>query len=72
MFSVGLFELLILCASALIILGPEKFPKLAKEFAKFIHQLRSIKEDVRQQASSLKKSAAAFQKHDDENKNEKT
>jgi len=53
MFSIGIFELLILCALALIILGPEKFPKLAKELARLIHQLRSVKDDVQKQVSSV-------------------
>ena len=53
MFSIGIFELLILCALALVILGPEKFPKLAKELARLIHQLRSVKDDVQQQVSSI-------------------
>jgi len=53
MFSIGIFELLILCALALIILGPERFPTLAKELARLIHQLRSVKDDVQQQVSSI-------------------
>ena len=56
MFSIGIFELLILLALALIILGPEKFPKLAKELARLIHRLRSVKEDIHQQVSSINKS----------------
>ena len=53
MFSIGLFELLILFALALIILGPEKFPTLAKELARLIHRLRSIKDDIQKQVSSI-------------------
>lgn len=55
MFSIGIFELTILLALALIILGPEKFPTLAKELARLIHRLRSVKEDIHQQVSSLHK-----------------
>lgn len=60
MFSIGIFEILILCALALIILGPEKFPKLAKELARLIHQLRSIKDDVQHQISSIQKESSSI------------
>lgn len=53
MFSIGILELLIICALALVILGPEKFPKVAKELARLIHQLRSVKDDVQKQVSSI-------------------
>ena len=55
MFSIGIFELFILFALALIILGPEKFPKLAKELARLIHHLRSVKDDIQKQVSSINK-----------------
>lgn len=58
MFSIGIFELLILFALALIILGPEKFPTLAKELARLIHRLRSVKEDIQKQVSSINQSAS--------------
>ena len=58
MFSIGIFELLVICALALIILGPEKFPKLAKELARLIHQLRSIKDDVHHQVTSIEKESS--------------
>ncbi len=59
MFSIGIFELLIICALALIVLGPEKFPKLAKELARLIHQLRSVKDDIHHQVSSIQKESSA-------------
>ena len=50
-FSLGLLELLFLFSLALIILGPEKLPKMAQKLAHFIHQLRAVKDEVSQQFS---------------------
>ena len=44
--SLGLFELIFLFAIALIFLGPKKLPYLAKNFAGFFHQLRSIQKSA--------------------------
>ena len=43
--SLGIFELIVLAALALVFLGPKKLPVFAKDFAKLLNQLRSIKED---------------------------
>ncbi|MDE0151794.1 MAG: twin-arginine translocase TatA/TatE family subunit [Bdellovibrionales bacterium] len=74
MFSIGILELLIICALALVILGPEKFPKLAKELARLIHQLRSVKDDVQKQVSSINDEASAIlqKKPSTKNKNDKS
>ena len=69
MFSMGLIELLLLCALALIVLGPEKFPKLAKDFSAFIHQLRSVKEDIQRKTSSIQKSPAVSSEQSSHSKN---
>ena len=70
MFSIGIFELLILFALALIILGPEKFPTLAKELAHLIHRLRSVKDDIQKQVSSINHSASQQeQSHPEKKKN---
>lgn len=47
----GIFELIILFFIALIFLGPEKFPQLSKDVARFIHQLRSMKDDIHRNLS---------------------
>ena len=52
MFSLGFFEIILLLALALVFLGPEKLPALAKEIARFIHQIRSIKDNVDYNLSS--------------------
>ena len=70
MFSVGIFELLILFALALIILGPEKFPTLAKELARLIHRLRSVRDDIQKQVSSINSSSSEQeQSHPEKKKN---
>lgn len=46
MFSLGFLEILVLLSIALIVLGPEQLPKAARTAARFIHQLRAVKDDV--------------------------
>ena len=57
MFSLGIFEILAILIVALLILGPKKFPQMAKELAQMIHKLRAVQEDINQQAKSFKNSA---------------
>ena len=57
MFSLGIFEVLFILIIGLLILGPQKFPKMAKDIAQIIHRLRSVQHDVKQHAQSLKESA---------------
>jgi sec-independent protein translocase protein TatB len=56
MFGIGLPELILIMAIALIVVGPEKLPELAKALGKGIVELRKA-------ASSLKES---FEEDDDE------
>ena len=55
MFSLGIFELFIILSLALIVLGPENFPKSARKFAVFFHQLKALQEELQKKASSFKK-----------------
>ncbi len=47
MFGIGLPELLVIFALALIVLGPEKLPEVAKQIAKFINQLRRAADEFK-------------------------
>lgn len=51
MFSFGTGELLLILVITLVIVGPEKLPLLARKIAFFIHQLRSVKDDITQKVS---------------------
>ena len=50
MFNLGLWEIFLLAAIALIVVGPEKLPKLARDVASFINDIKrttnSITKDV--------------------------
>ena len=54
MFSLGFFEIIILLAIALIVLGPKKLPAAARELARFFHQLRAVKDDTAEKLSLSK------------------
>ena len=53
MFGIGLPELILILGIALIVVGPEKLPELAKSLAKGIHELKktatALKESVDQE-----------------------
>lgn len=51
MFSLGTGELFLLFLILLLVVGPEKIPTLAKEIARFIHQLKSVKSEVESKIS---------------------
>ena len=40
MFNLGLWEIFILTAVALIVVGPEKLPKLARDVARFLNEVK--------------------------------
>ena len=57
MFSLGIFEILVILTIGLLVLGPQRLPKIAKDIAQIIHRLRSVKWDVQQHSQVLKDSA---------------
>lgn len=48
MFGIGLPELLIIAALALILIGPKKLPELAKSLGKTLGELRKATDDVKE------------------------
>jgi len=56
-FGIGLPELIVILVLALIVLGPEKLPQVAKQVARFAGELKKASEEFRQQLDieSLKK-----------------
>ncbi|MDL1959754.1 MAG: twin-arginine translocase TatA/TatE family subunit [Deltaproteobacteria bacterium] len=57
MFGIGLPELLLILALALIVLGPDKLPQLARQIARYIGELKRASEELKSQLDieSLKK-----------------
>lgn len=47
MFGIGSTELLIICAVALIVLGPSKLPEILRTFGKGLAEFRKISGDVK-------------------------
>jgi TatA/E family protein of Tat protein translocase len=48
MFNIGLPELMIIVAIALIIFGPNKLPELAKAFGRAMREFKKATEEVKQ------------------------
>jgi Tat protein translocase TatB subunit len=48
-FGIGLPELVLILALALIVLGPEKLPKVARQLARFVGELKRMGEDFKRQ-----------------------
>ena len=48
MFNIGLPELLIIVAIALIVFGPDKLPELAKAFGRAMREFRKATEEVKE------------------------
>ncbi len=49
MFGIGLPELLLILALALIVLGPEKLPQVAKQMAKYVVELKKMSDEFKKQ-----------------------
>jgi sec-independent protein translocase protein TatB len=46
MFNLGFTHLLILGVIALVVIGPEQLPEMARKFAKLLNELRRAKDDI--------------------------
>ena len=60
MFDIGFFEIVILMAIAVVVIGPQNLPKLAKAIGKgwgeFQSTFNSLKQEVMDEAEGLKQS----------------
>jgi sec-independent protein translocase protein TatB len=67
MLNVGPFELLVVLAVALIVVGPERLPELARSVGRILRQFRDVQDEVRNMVSSgvddeMREAAAEFKK----------
>jgi Tat protein translocase TatB subunit len=49
MFGIGVPELLLIMALALVVLGPDQLPKVARQIARFVGELKRASEDFKSQ-----------------------
>ena len=52
MLNVGPLELLVVLAVALIVVGPERLPELARSVGRVLRQFRDVQDEVRNMVSS--------------------
>jgi sec-independent protein translocase protein TatB len=67
MLNVGPFELLVVLAVALIVVGPERLPELARSVGRVLRQFRDVQDEVRNMVSSgvddeMRQAASDFKK----------
>lgn len=67
MLNVGPLELLVVLAVALIVVGPERLPELARSVGRVLRQFREVQDEVRDMVSSgvddeMREAAAEFRK----------
>ena len=69
MFGIGMPELLLILALALIVLGPKKLPELARALGKGMAEFRratdDLKDELRQMEHEIDDSSAGATKKDD-------
>ena len=63
MFNIGLPELLIIVAIALIVFGPNKLPELAKAFGRAMREFKKATEEVKESFEAETKDLGRAEKH---------
>lgn len=57
MFGLGAMEIVVILAIALIVLGPQKLPEVAKQLAKLMGDMRRVADDVRSNIEEAQREA---------------
>ena len=55
MFNLGMVEMLVLGALALMVLGPKQLPELARSVARLLNELRRVKNDLTSSLSEVER-----------------
>lgn len=73
MFGIGVPELLIILVIALVVIGPQKLPELARSLGKAMNEFKNAADDLQKniKAESQKQETAAEQQKDSYQANEK-
>ena len=66
MFGIGLPELVVILAVALIVLGPQRLPEVARMLGRAYGQLRRASEEFQQ---TIRQDLAALERQEDANRN---
>jgi sec-independent protein translocase protein TatA len=66
MFGIGLPELVVILAVALIVLGPQRLPEVARMLGRAYAQLRRASEEFQQ---TIRQDLAALERQEDANRN---
>jgi len=53
MFGIGITEIVVILVIALIVLGPEKLPELAKALGRAMREFRSATDDIKRSVSGI-------------------
>ena len=53
MFSVGILELIIIFVVILLVIGPEKLPKMSRTLAKHVGDFRRVSDDLKRTVMSI-------------------
>jgi len=64
MFGIGLPELLLIMAVALIVVGPEKLPELAKSLGRGIAELKKAASSLKESFDEDDEKSSAWKRHD--------
>jgi Tat protein translocase TatB subunit len=53
MFGLGVWEIILILVTALVVLGPQKLPQVARQLARLLGELKRISEDVRRNVDEV-------------------
>lgn len=60
MFGFGLLEILFILALALILIGPEQMPEVARSLAKLLNELKRVSQDLTHSITEVKEAPREY------------
>lgn len=64
MLGLGLWEIVIIFVTALVVLGPEKLPQVARQLARLLGQVRRFSDEVRRNFDDVMAEPVELPRHD--------